>query len=187
MWQSLSFGANYKAAYCMAVCPAGEDVIGPYLEKRTDFLNEVVRPLQGKSEDVYVIEGSDAEQHVAKRFVNKNPKIVKNGIRPGNIKQFLGGLPLIFQREKSKGMEAVYHFSFTGEDTTDATVKISNQILEINEGHSGNPDLVVNADSNTWVKFLRGEVSIIKALLFRKIKVKGSIGLLKQFAAFFPS
>ena len=28
-WQSLAFGANYKAAYCMAVCPAGEDVIGP--------------------------------------------------------------------------------------------------------------------------------------------------------------
>src|SRR5262245_56591341 len=27
MWQSLSFGANYKAAYCLAVCPAGEDVI----------------------------------------------------------------------------------------------------------------------------------------------------------------
>jgi len=31
LWQSLSFGANYKAAYCMAVCPAGDDVIGPYL------------------------------------------------------------------------------------------------------------------------------------------------------------
>lgn len=29
MWQSLSFGANYKAAYCLAVCPAGEDVIAP--------------------------------------------------------------------------------------------------------------------------------------------------------------
>ena len=23
MWQSLGFGPNYKAAYCMAVCPAG--------------------------------------------------------------------------------------------------------------------------------------------------------------------
>src|SRR5215471_17426603 len=31
MWQSLSHGANYKSAYCLAVCPAGEDVIGPYL------------------------------------------------------------------------------------------------------------------------------------------------------------
>jgi Fe-S-cluster-containing hydrogenase component 2 len=29
MWQSLSFGANYKAAYCMSVCPAGEDAIEP--------------------------------------------------------------------------------------------------------------------------------------------------------------
>jgi len=35
MWQSLSFGANYKAAYCLSVCPAGEDVIGPYLADRT--------------------------------------------------------------------------------------------------------------------------------------------------------
>ena len=34
MWQSLSFGANYKAAYCLAVCPAGEDVIGPYRPAR---------------------------------------------------------------------------------------------------------------------------------------------------------
>src|SRR5687767_9100665 len=25
MWQSLSFGANYKAAYCMAVCPRSEE------------------------------------------------------------------------------------------------------------------------------------------------------------------
>src|SRR5256885_9865828 len=41
MWQSLSFGANYKAAYCLAVCPAGEDVIGPYLSDRKAHLKEV--------------------------------------------------------------------------------------------------------------------------------------------------
>jgi NAD-dependent dihydropyrimidine dehydrogenase PreA subunit len=35
MWQSLSFGANYKAAYCLSVCPAGEVVIGPYLSDKT--------------------------------------------------------------------------------------------------------------------------------------------------------
>jgi hypothetical protein len=38
MWQSLSFGANYKSAYCMAVCPAGEDVIGPFLTDRKGYL-----------------------------------------------------------------------------------------------------------------------------------------------------
>ena len=49
-WQSLAFGANYKAAYCMAVCPAGEDVIGPYLASKKDFADDVMRPLQAKRE-----------------------------------------------------------------------------------------------------------------------------------------
>ena len=40
MWQSLSHGANYKSAYCMAVCPAGEDVIGPYLQDRQRHLRK---------------------------------------------------------------------------------------------------------------------------------------------------
>ena len=61
MWQSLSFGANYKAAYCLAVCPAGEDVIRPFLDDRAGFLEEVVRPLQDKEETIYVVAGSDAE------------------------------------------------------------------------------------------------------------------------------
>ncbi|MDT7677955.1 MAG: hypothetical protein QOD82_5857, partial [Pseudonocardiales bacterium] len=34
VWQSLSFGPNYKAAYCVSVCPAGEDVLGPFLDSR---------------------------------------------------------------------------------------------------------------------------------------------------------
>ena len=46
MWQSLSFGANYKAAYCLSVCPAGEEVIGPYLTDKAGHLREIVRPLR---------------------------------------------------------------------------------------------------------------------------------------------
>ena len=37
MWQSLSFGANYKAAYCLSVCPAGEEVIGPFLTNKAEY------------------------------------------------------------------------------------------------------------------------------------------------------
>ena len=74
MWQSLSFGANYKAAYCMAVCPAGEDVIAPFLTNRKQFLDDVVRPLQNKAETVYVVPNSDAEEFVARRFPHKKIK-----------------------------------------------------------------------------------------------------------------
>src|ERR671910_1130699 len=97
MWQSLSFVANYKAAYCMAVCPAGEDVIGPFLTDRKTHLKEIVRPLQEKEETIYVAKNSDAEDHVAKRFPHKRLKHVGNSLRPGSIKVFLEGAPHVFQ------------------------------------------------------------------------------------------
>src|SRR6202030_3258126 len=68
VWQSLGFGPQYKAAYCMAACPAGEDVIGPFLSDRQGFLDAVVEPLRKKEEPVYVIPGSDAEAYVTRRF-----------------------------------------------------------------------------------------------------------------------
>jgi hypothetical protein len=43
----------------MAVCPAGEDVIGPYLASKKDFADDVMRPLQAKREPIYVVRGSE--------------------------------------------------------------------------------------------------------------------------------
>jgi ferredoxin len=104
MWQSLSYGANYKSAYCMAVCPAGDDVIAPFLADRTEYLKDVVRPLQEKEETVYVVAVSDAETYVARRFPNKHAKRVGNGLnRLRSISAFLFGLRVTFQREQSKG------------------------------------------------------------------------------------
>lgn len=81
-WQSLAFGPNYKAAYCLAVCPAGEDVIGAYLASRQQHLDRVVRPLQQKQETVYAIPESPAEAHAAKRFPHKRIQRVDNGLGP---------------------------------------------------------------------------------------------------------
>lgn len=81
MWQSLSFKANYKAAYCLAVCPAGEDVIEPYLDDRKAFMDTVLKPLQQKRETLYVLPNSVAKAHAEKRFPHKTVKVVDSGIR----------------------------------------------------------------------------------------------------------
>jgi len=80
MWQSLSFKANYKAAYCLAVCPAGEDVIEPYLDDRKGFMELVLRPLQEKKETLYVLPNSVAKEHAERRFPHKQVKVVDSGI-----------------------------------------------------------------------------------------------------------
>ena len=82
MWQSLSFKADYKAAYCMAVCPAGEDVIGPWLDDRRTFTAEVVRPLQHKEETIYVTADSPAGDHVTRHFPHKQVKVIDPGLVP---------------------------------------------------------------------------------------------------------
>jgi Fe-S-cluster-containing hydrogenase component 2 len=187
MWQSLSFGANYKAAYCMAVCPAGEDVIGPFLNDRGKYLKDVVRPLQEKKETIYVVSNSDAEAYVAGRFPHKTTKRVSNGLRSTSIKGFLRGLPLVFQREQSEGLDATYHFTFTGEETCEATVVIKNKAIQVHDGHVGISDLRVTADSRTWLGFLMKERNLLWALITRRIRIKGSPRLLKAFGRCFPS
>jgi Fe-S-cluster-containing hydrogenase component 2 len=187
MWQSLSFGPNYKAAYCLAVCPAGEDVIGPYLTDRAGHLRDTLRPLQEKEETVYVVAGSDAEDHVARRFPHKKTKRVGNGLRPPSIAVFLRGLPLTFQPGKAAGLRAVYHFTFTGKEATEATVSIDHGTLQVQAGHQGEADLHVTADSETWLGFLAKERSLLWALLRRRIRIKGSPKLLVAFGKCFPS
>jgi Fe-S-cluster-containing hydrogenase component 2 len=81
MWQSLSFKANYKAAYCLAVCPAGEDVIEPYLDDRKGFMDLVLKPLQEKKETLYVLPNSAAKEHAERRYPHKQVKVVDRGIQ----------------------------------------------------------------------------------------------------------
>ena len=68
VWQSLTYGGGYRCGYCMSVCPAGLDLIGPYLESRRGYLENIVRPLQDRKEMVYVLPGEDSEAAVARRF-----------------------------------------------------------------------------------------------------------------------
>ena len=187
MWQSLSFGANYKAAYCLAACPAGEDVMAPFLRDRKEFIQDVVKPLQDKVETVYVIPGSDAESHAAKRFPHKQIKQVRNSLTPISITGFKYGLSLVFQRNQAKGFNATYHFLFAGQEFSQFTVTIANQTCEVHEGLAGQPDLVVKADSKIWIGFLRKERNIVLAILTRKIRIKGDIRLLLKFAKCFPT
>ena len=186
MWQSLSFGANYKAAYCMSVCPAGADVIAPFLSDRPAFVQQVVRPLQKKPENVYVVKGSDAVEHVRKRFPQKQIRIVPNGLRPTTIDGFIAGMPLTFQPAQSGALDATYHFRFTGAECRDLTLSIRNSHLELREGFKGKPDLRVTADSEFWIAFLRGEKHVLAGILTGRLRLKGRFTLLAEFGRCFP-
>ena len=82
-------------------------------------------------------------------------------------------------------MDVVYHFHFGGEEDRQVTISIKNQTLTVEEGHQGKADLIVNADTRTWINFIRKETHIVSALVRRKIRIKGNPKLLLAFGKCF--
>lgn len=187
MWQSLSFGANYKAAYCLAVCPAGEEVIGPFLQSRKDFVADVVRPLQDKIEPVYVLAGSDAEAHVERRFPHKSVRRVRGSLRVDAVATFARGLMLRFQRGRAGTLAVRVHFSFEGAEHAELTVEIRDGAIAVQSGLLGDADLHVTADTKTWLGVTNREQSLFWALVSRRVRVRGPLRLLREFRRCFPS
>ncbi|TKJ86252.1 4Fe-4S ferredoxin [Paenibacillus sp. CFBP13512] len=180
-WQSLSFGANYKAAYCLSVCPAGDDVIGPFLQDRKGFMNDILKPLQAKEETIYVIPGSDAEAHVQKRFPHKTVKRVGNGLIPNSISLLVTLMPHVFQPNQATDVNCTYHFTFTGNETRQTTFDIRDKKLQVTDGLHGKPDIQITVDSKTWLKIVAKEKNVGVALLTGKLRFKGNPKLLIKF------
>jgi epoxyqueuosine reductase QueG/putative sterol carrier protein len=187
MWQNLSIGGQTRCDRCMAVCPAGEEAIGGFLEDRKGYIEALVKKMHDKQETVYVVPGSDADAYVTSRLPHKNVKRVSNGLRPNSVTMFLKSLPIVFQRQQAEGLNATFHFTFTGDEKSKGTVIIRDKTVTVQDDLIGAADLHVTADSRTWIRFLAKETSLPLALVSRRIRIKGSPKLMMAFAKCFPA
>lgn len=179
-WQSLSFGANYKAAYCMAVCPAGEDVLPLFREDKKQYVNDIVKPLKDRPELVYVRPGTTAEK-AARKNPNKEIRHVQTSFRPLSLTGFINGIRVAFNREVAQDLSLIVHFQFVGEEERSITVAIADGRLEVREGQVGDAALRVWADSQTWLRIARKEISPLWPVVTGKLKISGNPRLLMKF------
>jgi ferredoxin len=186
-WQGLSYKPSYKAAYCVAVCPAGDDVLGGFVHDRTGHVQRVLKPLTEREETIYVVAGSDAEAHVRRRFPHKRVQRIRSSLRPSRPQDFFGALRRIFQRGPAKGWAATFHFDLTGREAVRGTVRIDDGELEVQPGVlAGSPDLLVRADGQLWLDIVSGRRNPVWAVLRRRLRITGDRRLLDRFAACFP-
>jgi len=111
---------------------------------------------------------------------------VGDTLRPTSIDGFLKGMHIVFQPGQSKDLNATYHFHFTGLEPAECTVTIRDQLIEVHQGIVGTCDLRVTADSRSWVRFLRKEISIVWLLLTLRVRLRGNPKLLVKFGKCFP-
>jgi len=78
-----------------------------------------------------------------------------NDVRPINrIPAFLVGMQSSFQRQGAGKLNAIYHFTFTGEKVAEATVGIREGTIKIENGLNGDCNIHVVADGEAWLGFL---------------------------------
>jgi epoxyqueuosine reductase QueG len=179
-WQSLTCGHAYRCSYCMAVCPAGEETAKTFQSDKKDYIEKYIKPLKKKPEPVYVIANTRAEK-AAKGNNCKDMRYVRNTIRPASIESFLEGAGLLFNSEKAKGLDLTLHFEFNGREQKNATLAIADGNLKVHEGFTGNADLKIRADSETWVQIVNEETHPLKALVLGKMNLKGNPAHLLKF------
>jgi hypothetical protein len=96
-------------------------------------------------------------------------------------------MPQLFQRGVAAALDARYHLVFSGTEQREVTVEIRRRVPTIADGLHGRPDLRLDADATTWVRFLGGRASLPWALARRRFRLKGSPRLLAAFARCFPT
>ena len=120
-------------------------------------------------------------------FAAKKAKVVRSGLRPSNASAFIFALPLLFQPGQAKKINAHYRFIFSGAEHFQADVVIRNGKLLVNPSEKSQPDVTIRADSQTWLRFLAEETSMVWALLTFRIRISGKIWLMKDFQKCFPT
>jgi epoxyqueuosine reductase len=154
LWQSLGFGPQYKSGYCMAVCPAGEDVIGLYNRDRAEYRETTVKPLKDKHEPVYVHDGSRAE-HVARRNASKDVRYVDFRAGLATVDNFLLGLKHTFDATQApEGRALRLHLCFTGTEPRQVTVTVDEGRMSLEDELTGEPDAIVTGNGHRWVSLL---------------------------------
>jgi hypothetical protein len=105
---------------------------------------------------------------------------------PRNLKTLLEGMPHTFQRHAAGQLDATYHFTFTGNESTMATIVIRDGKLTLIDGLQGKPNIRVTTDTATWLGFLAKEENLLWALVTRRIRLRGNPKWLLAFGKCLP-
>jgi putative sterol carrier protein len=85
-----------------------------------------------------------------------------------------------FREFELKDVYGIFQFHISGPDGGDWYAVCQGDSCRVDRGVAENPDLRFNASDNTVVRLVEGRLSPAKALLLRKVKVKGNLALLAR-------
>jgi hypothetical protein len=114
-------------------------------------------------------------------------------LRPRTIAQAIEGMALTFDPEKGGDLEAVIQFHVSpstelgtgGDDGGEWHLDIANGQCHCEQGVADEPTLTITTPAGVWLAIARGEMSGARALMTRRYKARGKMGLMLKMDKLF--
>ena len=106
-------------------------------------------------------------------------------LRPKTVKQAIEGMTLSLNSEEAKDLDATIQFHVSGQDGGDYYLSIADSQCQFASGVVLDPTLTISTPADVWLKIARKEMNGAVALMSRKYKASGKMGLLLKMDKLF--
>ena len=107
--------------------------------------------------------------------------------RIDSVQNYFDTLGDRFVADASDGVDATYQFTLKGDGGGTWHVKVADGGMEVGQGGVDAPDSTIEAKSGDWVKIVNGDMSGMRAVMTRKMKVGGNVTLARKMQQMFPT
>jgi len=102
-----------------------------------------------------------------------------------SVKEVFDKVPLAFDADASKGLDAVFQFDITGEDGGNWNVAVKGEGCRVQEGKAPSPTVTLTMSSDTWLAMVNKEINGIQAFMSGKLKLNGDMLLAQRIPDLF--
>ena len=102
------------------------------------------------------------------------------------VEELFAGLPQRFRPEKTGDWEAVFHFVLTGAQASQWTVRIQQGACHVSQGLEGEPDCLVDVDSEIYLGIESGQINPQAMFMTGQIQVSDLAQMMTFIKAFRP-
>lgn len=92
-----------------------------------------------------------------------------------------------FVADAAAGVNAIFQFELTGDGGGQWHVIVNDGGMEVVTGAHASPTATVTAGASNYVKIANGEINGLRAVMTRKMKIKGNLVMARKMQHIFPT
>ena len=95
-------------------------------------------------------------------------------------------MPQVFNSAAATGLDIIFQFHITGNDSGDWNVVIKDQNCQVNGGVHASPTVTLTMEGSDWLDLCNGKLNGVTAFMTGKLKASGDIMAAQRISSLFP-